>query len=319
MKKVCIILLILSVLVGCSTEIEGESNQSPDWASQEKRALSQLTIATMPALETFPIFIASIHGFFEDEGLEVNLEQFFSPGDRDIAFQTNENIDGMSFDLVQLAVYREAGIGLVATTSTIGMASVIGGHGVYTIEDLKGQSVLMTSNTSMDYILDRALAAFGLTVSDIITDEVPALPIRLEMLLNNQSAGAILPDPFAAMALYNGFNLITTTTELDINPFIIAFRKETTVDKLEELQAFYRAINNAVDFLNTANREEFIDALIEVVGYPQSVRDTLVVPHFPQYAVPQHKVVQDVLDFAVARGLLTIETAVEDVIFDIGN
>jgi len=281
--------------------------------------MATLTLATMPALETFPIFIAADLGFFEDEGLDVELEQFFSPRDRDIAFQTNEYIDGMTFDLVQLAIYREAGIDLVATTSTIGMASLIGAEDVHIIEDLLGRNVLMTSNTSMDYILDRALSSANMAIDDIYTDEVPALPTRLEMLLHGQAAGAILPDPFAAMALEEGLTELITIRELGINPFVIVFRMETTTDKLEELQAFYRAINRAVEFLNNADRDEFIDTLIETVGYPPHIRDTLIIPVFPAYEAPLAGIVQDVLDFAYSRGLLTLDISVEDIIFDIGN
>ena len=316
MKKIIVLILLASILMvfaGCA-----RTPQDTQGTTQDGQ-LSSLTIGTMPALESFPLFIAYTQGFFEDEGLTVHLERFFSPVDRDIAFQTGDNIDGKIFDLVQLAVYQEAGIDAVATTSTIGMASFIGGPNIYEIEDLRGLRVLMTTNTSMDYILDRALTSGGFVMDDIITYEVPALPIRLEMLLHDQAEGAILPDPFAAMALEEGYNLVTTTVELGINPFVLVFRREITETRLPELQALYRAMNRAVEFLNTADREEFIDVLIETVGYPQHVRDTLIVPTFPRYVLPSTSVVQDVLDFTRERGLLTLDITAEDIIFDIGN
>ena len=312
MRKTLICMLALLLLLAACAGSTPQTRQEPE-------ASLSLTIGTMPALETFPIFIAYDQGFFYDEGLEIHLEQFFNPRDRDIAFQTNEQIDGLVFDLVQLIIYQEAGIDLVATTSSVGMASIIGVQGVYSVGDLQGRNVLMTSNTSMDYIIDRALASAGLTINDITIDEVPALPTRLEMLLHDQAAGAVLPEPFVSMALEAGLNLITTTGELGINPFVFAFRREVTEDNLEALQAFYRAVNRAVDFLNTAEPEPFMDMLIETVGYPDHLRDGLVLPTFPHYAVPRHEIVQDVLDFTYARGLITQEFTVEQLIFDIGN
>ena len=308
----CLAIAVLLLLVtGCASE-----DQQPE---PGQPARLSLTIGTMPALETFPIFIAYDQGFFEDEGLKVHLERFFNPRDRDIAFQTNEQIDGLVFDLVQLIVYQEAGFDLVATTSSVGMASIVGAQGVYRIEDLQGNSVLMTSNTSMDYIIDRALTSVNLTINDIVVDEVPALPTRLEMLLHGHAAGAVLPEPFVSMALEHELNLITTTAELGINPFIFAFRREVTKSNLEALQAFYRAINRAVDFLNTAERELFIDMLVETVGYPAHLRDSLALPIFPHYAAPCAEVVQDVLNFTYSRGLLTRELHVQEIIFDIRN
>ncbi|MCL2580682.1 MAG: ABC transporter substrate-binding protein [Oscillospiraceae bacterium] len=327
MKKILTGALAAAILLtacagGLNQTGSAEQPAAPQAELQEtggSQPLAPLTIATMPALETFPIFIAADQGFFEDEGLEVHLEQFFSPRDRDIAFQADANIDGMSFDLVQLAIYQEAGVDLVATTSTIGLASLIGGQGIDSIQALRGQHILMTSNTSMDYILDRALASAGMNMDEISTDEVPALPTRLEMLLGGQAQGAILPDPFAAIALETGYIQLTDTQELGINPFILAFRRETTVEKLDELQAFYRALNRAVDFLNTAEREAFIDALVMSVGYPEHFRDTLVIPQFPPYAMPAPAIVEDALDFTRERGLLTRELSVGDIVFDIAN
>jgi len=312
----CIATLLISFLVGCSTSPVVQDSPSGD---NQQKTLSPLTIATLPALDSLPLFIAQGQGFFEDEGLEVNLVQFFNPRDRDIAFQADASIDGMIFDLVQLIIYQEGGIDLVATTSTIGMTSLIGQRGIETIADLAGQNVLMTSNTSMDYILDRALSSAGLTMDDIIKDEVPALPTRLEMLLHNHAAGGIMPDPFATMALEEGMNLLTTTRDLEINPFALSFRREVTETKLDSLQAFHRAINRAIEFLNTADREDFIDMLIETVGYPEHVRDTLVIPYFPPYRLPTYAYVEDVLEFTISRGLLTRQLTVSEIIFDIGT
>ena len=315
MKKRFFALIVILVfglfLTGCNS-----SSDAPSPPATED-ALSPLRIATLPALESIPIFIAQNHGFFEDEGLVVYIEHFFNPRDRDIAFLADETIDGMVFDLVQLVIYQEGGLDLVATTGTIGLAGVISQPHITSIADLAGQNVLSTTNTSMDYVLDRALASGGLSMADVIIDEVPALPTRLEMLLHDQAAAAMLPDPFAALGIEEGKNLLITTRDLGINPFVLAFRREVTQYNLESLQAFYRAINRAIEFLNNSDREEFIDLLIETVGYPPHVRDTLVVPHFPAYQLPTAAIVEDVLAFAQDRGLLTIELSVADIIFDI--
>ena len=308
----CILLFVVSTLAGCLSDTRGTLQGS------DVPGLS-LTIATMPALETFPIFIAQAQGFFLDEGLDMRLEQFFSPVDRDIAFHADQSIDGLSFGLLEVIMYRQAGIDLVATTSSIGMASIIGARGVYSIEDLRGQNILLSSGTSMESILDRALTSAGLTLDDISIDEVPALPTRLEMLLHGHAGAAMLPEPFVTVALDAGLNSVATAAEIGVNPFIFAFRREVTENNLEALQAFYRAINRAVDFLNTADPELYLDMLIEKVGYPEHFRDSLVLPFFPPYSVPRYETVQDILDFSYARGLHTMPLTVSQLIFDIGN
>jgi len=129
----------------------------------------------------------------------------------------------------------------------------------------------------------------------------------------------MLPEPFVTIAQAQGLNVVATTTDLGVNPFILTFRREVTQDRHQELQAFYRAVNRAVDFLNTADREQFIDTLIETVGYPEHLRDILVMPTFPRYAVPEPGVLQGALDFSYSRGLITQQIAAPDIIFDIGS
>ena len=305
-------ILAVLLLTSC-TNTQGESAG----ASNDTEALAPITIAVLPSLDAFPIFIAQEMGFFEEYGLVVNLERFSSARDRDVAFQTIDTIDGLVFDLVALSIYAESGIEMVAASSTIGLASLIGAEGVESLEDLAGSRVLISRNTSMEYILDRALMAANLSPDDVIIEEVPSLPTRLEMLLHGQAEAATLPEPFATMARDAGLNVLTTTRELDINPFILAFGRETAEEKTAELQAFFNGVNAAIDFLNASDREDFIDILIDVVGYPEEARETLLLPAFSHLAPLEAGYARDVLGFARDYGLLTRELTEADIVFDV--
>jgi len=276
-----------------------------------------ITMGILPSLDAIPIIIAMEKGFFEDEGLEVRIEQFASARDRDIAFQGSPHIDGLVFDLVATTIYHEGGTPMVAASSSTGLASLLGNNEINHLTEIYGHSVLISRNTSMEYILHKALESIGLTPEDVIIEEVPALPIRLEMLANNQAGAGTLPEPFATMGLAQGLNGLTTTRELGINPFIFAFREEVAETKRDEIAAFFRAGNRAVDFLNTADREEFIDILINTVGYPAEFRDTLVLPEFSRFTTPSVQNVESVLAWSREVGLLTIDLTAEDVIFDV--
>ena len=305
-------MIALLLLASCANA----QNESAS-ISNDTQALAPITIAVLPSLDAFPIFIASEMGFFEDYGLTVNLERFSSARDRDIAFQTIDTIDGLVFDLVALSIYAESGIEMVAASSTIGLASLIGAQGIESLDDLAGNTVLISRNTSMEYILNRSLRAANLSPEDVIIEEVPSLPTRLEMLLHGQAQAATLPEPFATMAINSGLNVITTTRELGINPFILAFKRETAEEKTAELQAFLNGVNAAIDFLNTSDREEFIDTLIDIVGYPEDVRDTLLLPEFSHLMPLEADYAKDVLSFARDYGLLTRELTETDIIIDV--
>ena len=310
-------ILALLLLASCAnTQSESVRTESVEPPSVTE-VLAPITIAVLPSLDAFPIFIAQEMGFFEENGLTVNLERFSSARDRDVAFQTVDTIDGLIFDLVALSIYAESGMDMVAASSTIGLASLIGAEGVESLDDLAGSTVLISRSTSMEYILDRALLAANLSPDDVIIEEVPALPTRLEMLLHGQAGAATLPEPFATMARDAGLNVITTTQELGINPFILAFQRETVEEKTAELQAFFKGVNAAIDYLNASDREAFIDILIDVVGYPEDARDTLLLPEFSHLVPLEASYAKDVLDFARDYGLLTRELTEADIIVDV--
>ena len=270
----------------------------------------------MPSLDAFPIFIADQQGFFIDEGLEVEIIRFTSGQERDIAFQSSDALDGLLIDLIALTMYHEGGLDVRAGTSTIGMAAIMGAEGVYTLEDIGNGNVLLLHNSAMDYILHRALEQAGLTSDAMQLDQVPSIPTRLELLLEGQATAATLNEPSATIADYNGFNTLATTRSIDVNPFAFAFRQSVIENKPEEVTAFFNAMNRAVAFLNTADRELFIDFLIESVGYPAEFRDILTVPYFNTLSAPNTAHVQSVLNFVNERGLITRELTVADITFD---
>jgi len=318
MKKLALIIFLASTafLTACRGS---ETNEIQPQNQAYETEIGSITMALLSSLDSFPVFLGYEKGFFEAEGLNMNIYRFSSAADRDVAFQINEEFDGLVFDAVALSLYQNAGIDMVASSATMGLASIIGGEGIYTMHDLVGNNVLISVNTSMDYILHTAFDKYGINPSDVIIEAVPSLPTRLEMLRAGQGQAATLPEPLATIAQKDGLNFITNTRELDINPFIFAFRRSTIEQKSNELAAFYRALENAINFINTADREEFIDILIEIAGYPQEMRDMIEIPQFNTPRPAEHAHIQEVIDFAINRGLIDIELTAGDVIVDIFN
>ena len=304
MKYVLSVLALFVILVACSIN-------EPDIDTEPT-----ITIGVMMALDSVPIFVAEELGFFADENLQVHIERFSSASDRDTAFQASDHMGAITFDLIALSMYNEAGFDMATVSNTLGLATLVGVPGMERMEDLRGQTVLIAHNTAMDYVLHTALRQAGMTFDDIVAEGVPSLPTRLEMLRNGHAQAAALPEPFTTIALDEGFYPITNTRALNINPFVIAFRRSVTEAHPDEVRAFFRALNRAVDFLNSADREEFIDILIDIAGFPAHTRDTLTLPVFPSFDTPNPAFIEDAFAFARYRELLTLPLTAQDVIFD---
>jgi len=296
-------LLCIFTLTACS----GDSNE---------RYTNSINIGVMRVMDSFPIFLAEELGFFADEGLDVTIEVFSNATERDTFFQVSSSMDGMLFDLVSFSNFINAGVDIVAVSDIHGFASIIGAPGIYTLNDLVGNNVLMAFNSAMHYILYTTLVRGGINPENVTMQAIPSLPTRMEMLLNNQAAAATLPEPFVTMALNNNLNVIATTHELNINPFLIGFRREVTIEKEQELRAFYRALNRAVDHINASSREDLIDLFIDLSNFPEPLRATMEIPQFNRFNTISATNIESVFTFARQHGLLEIDVNVQDLIFN---
>ena len=276
-----------------------------------------LDIAMLPVLDAFPVVLAYHRGYFAEAGVDVVLHQFTAAVERDTAFQVSAHIDAIVTDVVGQAIFYQGGIATVATSASIGLASVVGSVGVTELEQVAGLPAMISINTSMDYILHSALASVGLAQAHVAVTSVPGIPVRLELLLNNTDHIATLPEPFASMAIEQGLTYLTSTTSLDINPFVYLFRTQVVTERRDQVLAFYEAVGRAVQLINYGDREAFIDLIIQVVGYPPEVRDTLILPTFPMPAPPELRHVEDVLGFVRERGLLSVELTAEQAISEL--
>ena len=61
--------------------------------SQKSEPLPKLTIGLMPDVDSLPFIIAQEEGYFKEEGLDIELQQFKSAMDRDAALQSG-TLDG---------------------------------------------------------------------------------------------------------------------------------------------------------------------------------------------------------------------------------
>ena len=305
-RVIAIIALGMALIGACSQQSAQEELRSP------------LTMGLMGSLDAVPLIIAKEEGYFEEEGVTVNLESFTSARDRDIAFQGSEEIDGVMFDLVAVGIYNDNGIPVTVTSASDGAIGILANENVQSLEELKGKTVIISRNTAMEYILNVALESVGLTMEDVIIEEVPALPTRLELISNGQADVAIIPDPFFTMGLERGLHSLGTNEDLGVNPFVYVFREEVVNTKQEELKAFYRAYNKAIDFMNNSDESAYIDYVIQTVGYPESLRDDLIIPIFPKHYNPSQQQVEHVLDWAKTKGLVTTDLSFEDVVSRVG-
>lgn len=310
MKKILflsMLILALALAAGC-----GNSNDN------NQKDLQPITIGLMPDTDSLPFIIAKEKGYFAEEGIEVNIQQYKSAMDRDSALQSG-NLDGAVSDMLAVAFAKAGGFDVKVTSFTDGSYKLIASKdaGINNVKALAGKDVAVSRNTIIEYVTDQILAKEGMDSESINKVIIPQIPTRLEMLQNGKLAAATLPEPMASIAVSNGCTYVTGSDELGINPGVIMFTAKTVDNKTAEIAAMYRAYNKAVDYLNNTSRDEYIDLVVEKGGFPPAAKEALKLPEYHKAALPKESDVTDCIKWLNNKGLVKEHFSYQDIVVDL--
>lgn len=315
MKK---LLFLVSVLVMIVLSAAGCGNTADKTAGNKE--LQEINIGLMPDIDSVPVIMAQEKGYFAEEGLKVNIQQFKSAMDRDAALQSG-NLDGAISDMLAVAFAKSGGFDVKVTAFTNGSYKLIAGKDaeVNSVHDLIGKDVAVSKNTIIEYVTDQITVTNNMPENSLNKVVIPQIPTRLEMLQNGKLAAATLPEPMGSIAIYNGCKYITGSDELGINPGVMMFTSKAVESKKAELQAFYRAYNKAVAYLNDTDKAQYMDIVIEKSGFPAAAKDALVLPKYRPAGLPKQQDVTDCLTWMNQKNLIKQNYTYDDIVVDINK
>ena len=301
--------LVLSALAaGCGSQ------------QAEKKELQGIAIGLMPDIDSVPIIIAEEKGYFAEEGLKVDIQKFKSAMDRDAALQSG-NLDGAISDMLAVAFAKAGGFDVKVTSYTDGTYKLIAGKGDGDVkpQDLAGKDVAVSKNTIIEYVTDRIMASQNMPEDSINKVVIPQIPTRLEMLQSGKLAAATLPEPMGSIAIANGCRFVTDSEEMGVNPGVMMFTAKAASDKKAELQAFYRAYNKAVNYLNEHPQDEYMDLVIEKSGFPDAAKAALKLPQYREAGLPAEKDVSECINWMVQKELIKQSYTYDELVLDLNK
>ena len=139
------------------------------------------------------------------------------------------------------------------------------------------------------------------------------------MLQNGKLAAATLPEPMGSVAIANGCKLVTDSEALGINPGVMMFTAKSVDSKKKELQAFYRAYNKAVAYLNEHPMSDYIDIMIEKNSFPAEVKTALQLPKYRVAGLPSQKDVDTCLQWMLKKELVKTSFSYDEIVVDINK
>ncbi len=213
-----------------------------------------------------PPFVAHVKGFFEEEGLDVNVKTFQAGAAASEAFRSG----GAQFLVTcdqPMIMMAAAGDAVIVTqfSDSSKMVFVMGPKDATGPADLKGKKIGVFRKSGSEFMLERYMQSGGLTVDDVEMvhlapfDQVPAL-------VNGDVAAISLWKPFdrKVMGLSDDFKILATTGDVGYSLYCGMLVSRAYLESVPEgeMDAFMRAVKKGSDFL-TDNTDEGIQALAE--------------------------------------------------------
>jgi NitT/TauT family transport system substrate-binding protein len=319
MKKSLIYLLAgisIFTFTACG-KTQTATTPAPEASKVVEAPKKTITIGLLPDTDSVPFVIANKNGYFEKAGVQVKIEQFKSAKDRDSALQGGK-LDGVITDVLAVAFAKEGGFDVKITSKTDGNYKLLASKtsGVDSIDKLKGKSVAISKNTLIEYATDKLVQSAKLTENDIKKEIVPQIPTRLEMLQNGKVDTATLPEPMATLAVKNGAVVIDSTDKHGINPGVMAFTSKAIKESTNEIKALYKAYNEAVNYINKEPVASYVDVLVKEVGFPEDMKNNIVLPKYTKAEMSKEKDVTEVVEWLKTRELIKNSYSFKDLTDD---
>jgi NitT/TauT family transport system substrate-binding protein len=280
----------------------------------EAGSTAPLRVGIMPDADSLPLMVARDEGFFNREGVEVELVVFSNPQERDAAIQAGR-VDGAISDLLAAAFFAAGGFDTRVTSLTDGRYGIVVSpqSQIKSLPELRGKRIGLSTNTIIQYTVDAQLESAGVSMTDYEAVSVPRMPLRLEMVLGGQIEAASLPEPLLTAAAAQGAPLLSTTDTTGIDAGILLFSLKVLDSRLEDLQAFYRAYYQACLKIN-ANTDAYRDYLVEKAAFPAAVRDAYQFVAYRKPLLPSASQIEQALRWLKTRNLLEADLKAEDLV-----
>lgn len=218
MKKILLSTLVLPLAIGflaaCSGGSTPESTAKTDGQSSdvaEAVEIEKVSIGYMPNFSSVGLaVIAREAGYFEEEGIDVELVEFADGPTIIAAMESGSiqvgNIGPGAHKLLgqgkaQLAIMDQLG----NADAVIGLKS----KGIESIEDLKGKTIAVASGTSSETILKLTMQEAGLTDKDVTLMDMDASAITTAMLSGKIDAAATWSPNTHTIAAELGDDVVT--------------------------------------------------------------------------------------------------------------
>ncbi|MFI7585301.1 ABC transporter substrate-binding protein [Kocuria sp. M1N1S27] len=279
----------------------------------EDGELTTVSVGVIAATDVAPLYLGIEQGFFEEEGLELDITQA-QGGAAIVPSVVSGEMDFGFSNVTSLIVARSQGLPLQIIANANNSTGVQGedfadvlvreDSDIQDAADLEGRTVgVNTLNNISDTTIRAAIEEQGGNPDDVEFVEIP-LPDMPAALDRGEVDAIGSIEPFRTIALQDGARSAVSNYAFPIDNLTVAVYF-TTEDVLEQdpemVESFRTAIERSLEFAQE-NPDEVRAILPTYTQLDEELIDQLVLPSFPTEV--NRESVQELADLAVQHGLI---------------
>ena len=244
--------MLMLLLPSCTSEEEKMQLTKQEREAQRREDSLALKIAVLPTEDSEPILLADSLGLFEKMGVVVHLRKYGALSECRYALKKK---------MVEGAVIDSVLGGVVAKDDATDLT-----YGRNTSLTLKLVTAKKSRILRQEQLADKIIAADSRGASKLLAQRLKEelgkkrvfivqcedVKVRYQMLTAGNVDGALLPEPYASMAVKKGANVLKEYP--DYKPGVIAFRSKAIADKRirQQYDRFIAAYDMACDSIRVS-------------------------------------------------------------------
>lgn len=269
LKYRLLLVFVITILIGGYFYFKPSLSQKPQ-PQKYTGPVEKINFSSSPGVKNAAVYVAKSKGYFQEEGLDVNITEVPSAKQAFLNMLDGKGVDisAVADTPVVIASFERNDFYILATISEGHDEKVIArkDKGINVVTDLKGKKVgLAGKGIGNHFFLSTLLTFNGLTEKDVEIVVIDGK--KLLSALENSTLDAIAvvePDASKAKKLLGDKAVVFPNQGIYRKTFELMVRKDFAQNHPETLIRFLRAIGKANKFINE-NKEESQSLVAEVL------------------------------------------------------
>ena len=265
-----------------------------------------LHVALMPTLGCLPMYYAQLTGITDSLDLDIRLLRYTAQMDIDTAI-TRGHVDIAYTDIIR-AIRLSDSVSVTSFLASDEPLTLVAQKGkkVKKMQQMSEKMIAICRLCATDYWSEKMLDSAKISLDSVYRPQINDVRLRGKMMCTGLLEGAILEEPYASWAIWEGNKKLMQTQEKDFQFAVWIATDSLGKDKrkAEQTRKFIVAYKTAVENINKGLYADSLRSiLLREYAMPQAIIDTLQLPTIKQAFLPRKKDVEEAVNWLSGRGI----------------